>query len=227
MENNNNNDKDDSLKVVLLGETFVGKTSLINVFTTNKYEEKPSCTISSSCFIKNVETNKGTYKIKLWDTAGLEKFRCMNKIFIKDSNIVILVYDITRRSTFNELNFWFDYAESCLGKDVALYGVIGNKIDLFDKENEIKEKEPDIEFNLVNKEEGKNYADKIGASFCETTAKLNAPGLSKFIAQLIEEYTTKKKFIKSETFKLSEIDLEVENKKSNCCLFRKKNDVLE
>ena len=122
----------------------------------------------------------------MWDTAGQEQFRSMNKIFIKNSNIILFIYDITRKKTLTELNFWSKYVESCIEKDSAIYGIIGNKIDLFDAEEELKKKSDEIIF--VNTEEGKQFAAQFGAYFLETSAKEGAPGFVKFIDKLVTEY---------------------------------------
>ena len=138
----------------------------------------------------------------------------MNKIFIKNSNIVLFVYDITRKTTLKELSFWVEYTDNIIGKNNALFGVIANKIDLFDKEKELKEKNNDIE--MVTTLEGQEFANNIGAKFLETSAKENAPGLQEFIDQMVEEYCDK--FLleqKEEPIQLNII--QPNEKKKSCC----------
>ena len=206
------------IKVILLGEQYVGKTCLINAYCNDVFLDNAPVTLSASCIVKKIETSRGNFSLKLWDTAGQEKFRCLNKIFIKDSQIVIFVYDITRKKTLDEIGYWYNYVEECLGKDTAVYGVVGNKIDLFDKEAEIREKNKDIEFVKIN--DGQNYAKNIDALFCETSAKENLIGFPKFITQLVEKYDLKRKGIKkADTIKLH--DKKYKKKKENnhrpCC----------
>ena len=182
-----NKDKNKNiLKVILLGEASVGKTSLINVFSKKPFEDDIPNTISASCFNREIETKKGKFIIRIWDTAGQEKFRSLNKIFIKDSNIVLFVYDISKNKTFEQLNYWHKYTEDCLGENAALYGVVGNKIDLFDKEEELKEKNKDIEYVDVNN--AKEFANRIKAKFCEASAKTNIESFSQIIIELVEQY---------------------------------------
>jgi len=177
MEEKNEVDNDDcKLKVILLGELSVGKTSLINAFLGNKFQEYKS-TISSQFSQKIVKMKEAVYNIDLWDTAGNEKYRSITKMFIRDSQIVIFVYDITNRDTFTSLEFWVDSAKELLGEN-PIYGLAGNKIDLFENEK-------------VKKEEGEEYAQKIGALFEVTSAKEDPEGFKNFVNQLLKQYFLK------------------------------------
>ena len=192
---------DDALKIIFLGEVAVGKTSLINIFIDPNFNKNISPTLSPSYLTKLVEYENKTFLLSIWDTAGQEQYRAMNKIFIKNSNIILFIYDITNKLSLKELSFWIKYVETCIGKDSAVYGVIGNKLDLFDKEDEIKEKGQD--FELVNTEEGKKFAEEIGAEFLETSAAQKAPGLDNLINKLIGIYINKNwKIKKSDSIQL-------------------------
>ena len=180
------NQFDMAVKIILLGEVGTGKTSLINVYMKEKFNQDIDTTISPSFFSRLLNLDEKNVLVKMWDTAGQERFRSMNKIFIKESNVIIFVYDITRKKTLKELSFWTQYVESCLDKDNVVYGIVGNKIDLFDKEEELKSE--NIEYEFVNSEEGKEFSDKVGAKFLETSAKEKAPGFAKYIDKLVGEY---------------------------------------
>ena len=204
---------DDALKIIFLGEVAVGKTSLINIFIDPNFNKNISPTLSPSYLTKLVEYENKTFLLSVWDTAGQEQYRAMNKIFIKNSNIILFIYDITNKSSLKELSFWIKYVETCIGKDSAVYGVIGNKLDLFDKEDEIKEKGQD--FELVNTEEGKKFAEEIGAEFLETSAAQKAPGLDNLINKLIGIYINKNwKIKKSDSI---QVDKNQINKNKKCC----------
>ena len=150
---------------------------------------------------KKLEINGVQYMISIWDTAGQERYRSMTKLFIKGAKIVIIVYDVTNRETFDELNFWCKSAEEIAGKDIIL-GICGNKIDLFTKQ-------------VVQKEEGEQFAQKIGASFSETSAKEDQKKFQEFVDELIKKFVLKNEQIQKSGRKLSS-QLTSKKKKCSC-----------
>ena len=169
--------EEQDIKVILVGEMGTGKTSLINVLMGGKFIEGAEITTSSASFVtKQMKIDNKLYSINLWDTIGQEKFRSLTKIFIKDSKIVIFVYDITRLKTFEELEFWFQTIKDVLGENVVL-GIVGNKQDLFVKE-EVKE------------EKVKKYAAEKKVPFKLTSAK-NPLSFTTFLEELLKTYITK------------------------------------
>ena len=97
-----------SIKVILLGESSVGKTCIINRFITDSFDKNTEGTLGASFASKTVNIDNGiSYQLDVWDTAGSERFRTINKFFYRDAAISILVYDITSQESFNEIkNFW-------------------------------------------------------------------------------------------------------------------------
>ena len=162
-------------KVILLGEIMVGKTNLINILTGGKFNENETATSAMKELI--VKGNK--YTIQLWDTIGQEKLRNLTKLFYNNSKIVIFVYDITRKETFEEIkNYWVKDVEEKLGKNI-IKGIVANKIDLFLNEQ-------------VTQEEGEEYAESIDALFITTSAKTEGPAkFEDFLIKLYEEYLDK------------------------------------
>ena len=155
-------DKGNSCKVVLLGESGVGKTCIISRYVNNTYDEKSETTNGASYASKIIELEqyKQSLRFDIWDTAGQEKYRSLTKFFYKDAAIAVLVYDITRRDSFEEVkNYWYEQLKTCGEKNIVI-GLAGNKCDMFDKE-------------AVTEEEAKNFANEIGAQFQLTSAFKN------------------------------------------------------
>ena len=168
---------DEEIKVILIGESGTGKTSLINATMGLKFKDTVESTTTNSFSSKTVTINNKEYVLNLWDTIGQEKFRSLTKIFIKDSKIVILVYDITRKASFNELNFWLKMIQDILGDEPVL-GICGNKSDLFVKEQ-------------VKEEEVKKYSEEKNIPFKLTSAK-NPLSFNKFLEDLVKQYLEKR-----------------------------------
>ena len=168
---------EEEIKVILIGESGTGKTSLINATMGLKFKDVLESTTTNSFSSKTITINNKEYVLNLWDTIGQEKFRSLTKIFIKDSKIVILVYDITRKASFNELNFWLKMIQDILG-DEPILGICGNKSDLFVKEQ-------------VKEEEVKKYSEEKNIPFKLTSAK-NPMSFNKFLEDLVKKYLDKR-----------------------------------
>ena len=163
------------IKVILLGNSGVGKTSIINVATGGKFDMNENVTLSASYAMKKIRVNKQDYILNIWDTTGQEKLRELTKIFYSNSKIVIFVYDITSKESFTELDVWLKDIEEKLGTNFVK-GVVANKTDLFLDE-------------IVKNEEGEEYATSIGAKFLEFSAKKENPlKFEKFLVDLLLEY---------------------------------------
>jgi len=150
----------DSLKVVLIGESGTGKTSIIRRFAYRLFDEDCTSSISSQYTSKIIEIKdiNTSLKFDIWDTAGQEKFRSMTKLFYKDAKIILFVYDITYKKSFDELkNYWISQVQEHCNSDVLL-GIVANKNDLYINQQ-------------VTKEEGLELAEKIGAIYQITSAK--------------------------------------------------------
>ena len=173
----------DPIKIILLGESGVGKTNLIKVATGEKFDENSDPSTSSSC-------NQGTmrapdnniYKYFLWDTAGQEYYRSVNNIFMKNAKIIILVFAINSNYTFKELDYWYKQAES--NNSDYVIALVGNKMDLIE-EQEVTE-------DMVEEYTKKNNNMK----FLLTSAKDDPKGIKSFVEELILDYLRLYKGIK-------------------------------
>ena len=118
-----------NIKVILVGMTSVGKTNMINILSGMQFQTSILSTTSSSYVEKKMNIDNKKYNLQIWDTAGQEKFRSLTKIFIKDSRIVIFVYDISSKKSFEEVDYWVNIVKEILG-DKPVFGLAGNKKDL-------------------------------------------------------------------------------------------------
>ena len=166
----------ESIKVVLVGESGVGKTSIIQQFTTKKFDPHRETSLSAQFISKTVNFQDLGKEIKfdIWDTVGQEKYRSLAKIFYKDAKVIVFVYDITTEYSFNELkNYWYEETRSNTDGSPIL-AVVGNKIDLYKDQK-------------VSNNDGKEFAEKIGAIF-QTTSAQSDSGISTLFDNIGKTY---------------------------------------
>ena len=169
------------IKMILVGESGVGKTNLINIMKDKEFDTEEESTNHCSFFTTKININNININLYLWDTIGQEKLRAQTKIFFKNSKIVVLVYDITDRVSFEKLEEWNQLIKENLGDDIVL-GVLGNKKDLFLNE-EVKE------------EESEAYAKSIGAKWSLSSAKTERIKFINYVHELIQIYIKKANII--------------------------------
>ena len=166
-------DNENGNKVIFLGESNVGKTNLMRISVGKPFDFHSMSTWSVSYLPKNFIYNNRSYTFNLWDTIGQEVYRSLTKIFFKNAIIVLLIYDITSRKTFEELEYWYQQIKNELNNEFLL-AIVGNKKDLF------------IDMK-VTEEEGKNYADEKGAKFKLSSAKDDPMDFTQFLEDLLKE----------------------------------------
>ena len=171
----NNKEKENSVKITLLGNSGVGKTCIILRFTNNEYNENSISTKGANYMPKTIKVQDKTLNLDIWDTAGQEQYRSLGKHFYKDSYIVILVYDITNKDSFEDLkNVWYNDLEK-YGEKYSVLAVVGNKIDRFDAEDTVPEdearkfaEEKNAVFMLVSAKNGDNINNLLYYIFIST-----------------------------------------------------------
>jgi small GTP-binding protein len=148
-------------KVVLLGESSVGKTCIITRFIDNLFQQDVITTTGASYAAKSIlykDYHNKIIKFEIWDTAGQEKYRSLTQIFYKDAAIAILVYDITSEKSFEEMeNYWYKQIREFAPPNIII-GIAGNKFDLFNDEK-------------IPEDKAKNFAKEAGGIFRYTSAK--------------------------------------------------------
>ena len=191
-------------KAVLVGELQTGKTSLILRLTENSFSPEQRSTLVSSITDYHGEYKSNPFHLLVWDTSGQEKFRSLNQIFYRDAIIVILVYDITSRKTFTELEaYWIkQIKETCPAETVIC--VVGNKADLFQKQE-------------VTEDEGRNFAKKYDAIFALTSC-FNGDGVKELFDEAAERAILRKLMGTAPRLNLDD----VQEEKKGCCGSNKK-----
>ncbi|XP_056010295.1 uncharacterized protein LOC130051744 isoform X2 [Ostrea edulis] len=144
------------VKVVIIGDSNVGKTSIAQRFVDDTFHEHTSNSVGASYFVKHLEIEDRKVYFQIWDTAGQENFRSLVPMYLRNAKIALLVYDITSMISFLNLEVWrSDLLTAEPGVTVA---VIGNKSDLKDNRE-------------VEVRKGQDFASKRGMLFTETSAK--------------------------------------------------------
>ena len=167
-------DSDNSIKMIVLGDCGVGKTNIISRYLKNEFKEGQISTSGANYAMKNLEIEGKVYQINIWDTAGQEKYRSVTKMFIQDSQILLLCYSIIEKQTFQNLEYWYKMATDILGNNIVL-GVAGNKSDLYEQEE-------------VHENEGENFAKAHNAIFKLISAKANKEGIDILFEELFKKY---------------------------------------
>ena len=204
MADKENNVKKD-IKIILLGETGVGKTNLINVFFGLKFEDQIDSTLASYCNEGKFNYNNESYNYAIWDTAGQEKFRAISKLFIRDAQIILIVYSIINRKTFEQVNFWLNLVKENLENNTYILGLVANKIDLY-------------EHQIVTDEEGKKIAKENNIDFLVTSALKSPETFRKFVNKLLVKYIEKEgqKIGNNDSIKING-DIKNKTNKKQCC----------
>lgn len=165
-------------KIVFLGEQGVGKTSLITRFMYDTFDDHYQATIGIDFLSKTMYLDDKTIRLQLWDTAGQERFRSLIPSYIRDSRVAIVVYDITKRKSFDFIDKWIEDVKNERGEENVILCIVGNKNDLTDERQ-------------VTTEEGQEKAKLLGAKiFMETSTKAgyNVKNLFKKIAKSLPEF---------------------------------------
>ena len=148
------------VKIVLLGNINVGKTSIASRYCKNVFNEHHINTIGGAYQQQKVILSNGSaVKLHIWDTSGQERFRAMTNLYYRDAQVAILTYDVTNESSFTGIEFWIKELKYKVENDNMILFLVGNKCDVNEDERK------------VSTIKGKNFADENNMLFFETSAK--------------------------------------------------------
>ena len=193
------------VKVIILGETGVGKTSIINRFINDEFNPDNDIeTLGSTFFRKSIKRQNTVYKLQIWDSIGQEKYHSITRLFIKGSNIVLLVYSIDSRESFEELNHWLNTLKDILDKNKYILGIVASKSDLVNEE-------------IVSQNEGEEFAKKTGGIFRAVSSKENNKSVNLLFDILIDELSKINFESRSDSYVLEKKNFLKKKKRSRCC----------
>ena len=199
------------LKLLTIGDQFVGKSSIINRYIDDKFNEDIKPTLAIDFKTKMIQKGENLIKISIYDTAGEEKYRHLIKNYYNGSNGILLVFDITDKNSFDNLNFWLDELEKNCNLNNLYIFLVGNKTDL--------KKERKVSYD-----EAKNFADMKKIPYIEISAK-TGDNIDKLfndfikgtIINIIEQKKKDNSFLK-ESFKISFLDKDEKTiRDKKCC----------
>jgi len=160
------------MKLILVGDASVGKTNILSKYLSNHFDPNSKATVGVEFGTKNLEIDNKKIKVQIWDTAGQERYKSITSTYYKGAKGAIIVYDITRKVTFENIDKWIGDLK-INGDEKIIIFLVGNKSDL----NDMRE---------VNKDDGINKSEKYNMSFLETSA-LYGDNISKVFDELIEK----------------------------------------
>ena len=196
-------------KVILIRDSSVGKTNIMSKYLKNQFNENSKATVGVEFGSKLFKLNGHNIKAQIWDTAGQEKYKAITGAYYKGSKGAFVVYDITRKETFESVDKWINDLKSS-GDPKLIIIIIGNKCDLEEKRE-------------ILKEQGEEKAKSFGCAFLETSA-LSGDNIDKGFEMMISEIFKKYGNDSNEDDELGGVekgeDIKLdkkENQKKSCC----------
>jgi small GTP-binding protein len=197
-------------KIVIVGDSGVGKTNLVKRFIQNTFSSNTLATVGVEFFSNNYYINDKLCKIEMWDTAGQERYKSMTSAYYKGAMGAILVYDVTNQVSFNNIERWYNEIRDFSSKDIQII-MVGNKTDLQDK-------------IIITNEMSQNKSADLEIPVVETSA-LNASNVKEAFHLLIKEIykeMMRKKDLNKDNSEINNnayniISTNFEPKQKSCC----------
>ena len=159
-------------KVVLLGASNAGKTSILRRLVYDKFSENVSQTLGSSLSTFDANVNDTIVRLNVWDTAGQENYRSLAKVYFRDANAALIVFDVTSKESFEDVDFWLSELDSTDSQGYFII-IVGNKIDCDNR--------------IVTSEQGKSLSERSGAIYAESSAK-TGEGIKPLFNKIAERF---------------------------------------
>ena len=196
-------------KLILIGDSCVGKSNILLKYLKNEFDPNSRATVGVEFGTKNIIINNKKIKIQIWDTAGQERYRSITSAYYKGAKGALIVYDITRKCTFDNIDKWISDLKLNGDKNICIV-ILGNKSDLDDKRE-------------VSKGDGIKKSEMYKTAFLETSA-LNGDNIGKAFDEIIEQIIQNNKIFFEDSNK-KEMDKGVnlndsnkDNDKKKCCI---------
>ena len=161
-----------SIKVVLVGDAKVGKSCILNRLVHGTFDRDTPATIGAAFMAKIIQTPNETVRLQLWDTAGQEKFRSLAPMYYRSAAVAVLVYDVTSKESLIGLEEWAAELKDKAPPSIKLV-IIGNKTDLDDE-------------RCISIQQGKEFADQIGAILHAETSAKTGEGINEIFSKIAE-----------------------------------------
>mmetsp|Transcript_49986 Transcript_49986/g.57538 ORF Transcript_49986/g.57538 Transcript_49986/m.57538 type:complete len:200 (-) Transcript_49986:163-762(-) len=197
--------KAEEIKVVLLGASGVGKSSIVLRFVTGDFKVDHESTLGAAFMAKMLVHNGKSAKFQIWDTAGQEKYQSLAPMYYRDSKVAIVVYDVTKKETFLEVRNWISELKEKGPSDIMIW-IVGNKTDLLNA---------DDQSDCVGVSEANEYAKSIGAHSRMTSAKEDK-GIKDLFIKVFEEFQNTETEARGRNFTLDK-GAKKTTKEGGCC----------